>query len=554
MSGHQERWPHSGADSKRCIIIGAGPAGFTAAYELSQANMSPLVFEQDTVVGGIARTVEYAGYRFDIGGHRFFTKVQSIDDWWKKMLDDDLLVRSRQSRIYYNGKFFDYPLKPVNAIIGLGPLETFRVGLSYVVSQLFPHPVEENLEQWVSNQFGRRLYEIFFKNYTEKVWGMKCTEIGADWAAQRIKNLDLNKLVKDMFLGTKNNEITTLITSFLYPRLGPGMLWEKVANALTERDFPVRLGHTVTKFHLENQKLVQVTVTHGDGNERVSGDQFISSMPIKDLIAAFDPPAPPHVVDASRKLRYRDFLTVGLIVKRPEVFSDNWIYIHSPSVKVGRVQNFKNWSPEMVPDASKTSLGLEYFVQEGDDLWSADDKQLIQLAVDECSELGLINHEDFLDGVVIRMPKAYPVYDQSYKDNLSVIRDYLASIENLQLIGRNGQHRYNNQDHSMLTGLYAARNVCGADYDVWDVNVDGEYHEEGPDHARRGERLVPGIATPSPLVCFSRPLHATTQSLWPALSLWCQYSASSSWLCPRWHEVKKTPCYCCSATISSVLT
>ena len=499
MSGHQERWPHSGADSKRCIIIGAGPAGLTAAYELSQANMSPLVFEQDTVVGGIARTVEYAGYRFDIGGHRFFTKVQSIDDWWKKMLDDDLLVRSRQSRIYYNGKFFDYPLKPVNAIIGLGPLETFRVGLSYVVSQLFPHPVEENLEQWVSNRFGRRLYEIFFKNYTEKVWGMKCTEIGADWAAQRIKNLDLNKLVKDMFLGTKNNEITTLITSFLYPRLGPGMLWEKVANALTERDFPVRLGHTVTKFHLENQKLVQVTVTHGDGNERVSGDQFISSMPIKDLIAAFDPPAPPHVVDASRKLRYRDFLTVGLIVKRPEVFSDNWIYIHSPSVKVGRIQNFKNWSPEMVPDASKTSLGLEYFVQEGDDLWSADDKQLIQLAVDECSELGLINREDFLDGVVIRMPKAYPVYDQSYKDNLSVIRDYLASIENLQLIGRNGQHRYNNQDHSMLTGVYAARNVCGADYDVWDVNVDGEYHEEGPDHARRGERLVPGLATPSPL-------------------------------------------------------
>ena len=242
MSGHQERWPHSGADSKRCIIIGAGPAGLTAAYELSQANMSPLVFEQDTVVGGIARTVEYAGYRFDIGGHRFFTKVQSIDDWWKKMLDDDLLVRSRQSRIYYNGKFFDYPLKPVNAIIGLGPLETFRVGLSYLVSQLFPHPVEENLEQWVSNRFGRRLYEIFFKNYTEKVWGMKCTEIGADWAAQRIKNLDLNKLVKDMFLGTKNNEITTLITSFLYPRLGPGMLWEKVAQRPNRTRFSCSIG------------------------------------------------------------------------------------------------------------------------------------------------------------------------------------------------------------------------------------------------------------------------------------------------------------------------
>ena len=293
MTGHQQRWPHSGGASKRCIIIGAGPAGLTAAYELSQANMAPLVFEQDTIVGGIARTVEYAGYRFDIGGHRFFTKVRSIDDWWKRMLGDDLLVRSRQSRIYYNGKFFDYPLKPLNAILGLGPFETTRVGLSYLAAQLFPHPIEDNLEQWVSNRFGRRLYEIFFKNYTEKVWGMKCTEIGADWAAQRIKNLDLNKLVRDMFVGTKKDEITTLITSFLYPRLGPGMLWEKVAQDLAERDFAVRLAHRVTKLHLENNKLAQITVTNSDGKQMtIEGDQFISSMPIKDLIASFDPPAP----------------------------------------------------------------------------------------------------------------------------------------------------------------------------------------------------------------------------------------------------------------------
>ena len=500
MSRHQESSLQSRIDSKSCIIIGAGPAGLTAAYELSNANVAPLVFEQDTIVGGIARTVQYAGYRFDIGGHRFFTKVQSINDWWQRMLDDDLLVRSRQSRIYYNGKFFDYPLKPLNAIIGLGPFETFRVALSYLNAQFFPYPVEDNLEQWVSNRFGSRLYEIFFKNYTEKVWGMKCTEIGADWAAQRIKNLNLNKLVKDMFLGTKDNEITTLITSFLYPRLGPGMLWEKVAQLLGECDFPVRLGHRVTKIHWANKKLTQVTVMNGEGNEtRFDGDQFISSMPIKDLIAAFDPPAPPHVVEASRKLRYRDFLTVGLIVKKPDVFSDNWIYVHSPRVKVGRIQNFKNWSPEMVPDPSKTSLGLEYFVQEGDDLWSLDDTQLIQLAVNECSELGLINREEFVDGVVIRMPKAYPVYDQSYKDNLCVIRDFLVSIENLQLIGRNGQHRYNNQDHSMLTGVYAARNICGAEYDVWDVNVEGEYHEEESRQARSGQRLVPGLAAPSPL-------------------------------------------------------
>lgn len=496
MSASQDTWPNNGGRERRCIIIGAGPAGLTAAYELAQANVIPLVLEQDIVVGGIARTVEYSGYRFDIGGHRFFSKVKLIDEWWKKMLDDELLVRSRQSRIYYNGKFFDYPLKPLNAIIGLGPLEAFRVGLSYLSAQLFPHPVEENLEQWVSNRFGRRLYEIFFKNYTEKVWGMKCSEIGADWAAQRIKNLDLNKLVKDMFIGTKNNAITSLITSFLYPRLGPGMLWENVAQLLSDRGYPVRLGHRVTKFHLANGKLEQVTITNGDGRQEcISGDQFISSMPIKDLIAAFDPPPPSHVLEASRKLRYRDFLTVELIVKKPDVFSDNWIYIHSPNVKVGRVQNFKNWSPDMVPDPDKTSLGLEYFVQEGDELWNADDKDLIDLAIRESSELGLIDPEDFFDGIVIRMPKAYPVYDQDYKSNLAIIRDYLVSIENLQLIGRNGQHRYNNQDHSMLTGIYAARNVCGSDFDVWDVNLEGEYHEEAS-RERKAEPLVPQAAQP----------------------------------------------------------
>jgi protoporphyrinogen oxidase len=495
-----ESWPQGSAEVKRCVIIGAGPAGLTAAYELSQAKMAPLVFEQDTVVGGIARTVEHAGYRFDIGGHRFFTKVQSIDDWWRRVLGSDLLVRARQSRIYYDGKFYDYPLKPLNAIIGLGPVETFRIGLSYLSAQLFPYPVENNLEEWVSNRFGRRLYEIFFKNYTEKVWGMKCTEIGADWAAQRIKNLDLNKLVKDMFLGTKKNEITTLITSFLYPRLGPGMLWEKVAQSLEKSNAPVRLGYRVTKLHLEDNRIVQISVNNGAGNEaRIDGDQFISSMPIKDLIAAFDPPPPAPVIEAARKLRYRDFLTVGIIVNKPDVFNDNWIYIHSPKVKVGRIQNFKNWSPEMVADPSYTSLGLEYFVQEGDELWSADDKQLIQLAVNECSELGLIDREDFVDGVVIRMPKAYPVYDRTYKDNLSVIREYVASIENLQLIGRNGQHRYNNQDHSMLTGVFAAQNICGAAHDLWNVNVEDEYHEAGPRQGRRGEQLVPAIAVQNPL-------------------------------------------------------
>ena len=379
MSQHLDNSPHSHSNEKRCIIIGGGPAGLTAAYELSQTDMVPIVFEQDKIVGGIARTVEYAGYRFDIGGHRFFTKIQSIDNWWKTILGDDLLVCSRQSRIYYNGKFFDYPLKPLNALMGLGPVEAFRIGLSYIGAQIFPYSVEDSFERWVCNRFGSRLYEIFFKNYTEKVWGIKCSEIGADWAAQRIKNLDLTQVIKSMFIGTKENEITTLITKFLYPRLGPGMLWERVALILAGRKLPVQLGYRVTKLHLAHGRLVEVTVVDGDGNEaRIGGDQFISSMPIKDLVATLDPPAPARVVEASRKLRYRDFITVGIIVNEPSVFSDNWIYIHSPNVKVGRIQNFKNWSPDMVRDLSKTSLGLEYFVQEGDELWNTGDKDLIE--------------------------------------------------------------------------------------------------------------------------------------------------------------------------------
>ena len=493
-----ENWTESNSDDRVCVIIGAGPAGLTAAYELSQTGFVPLVLEQDQIVGGIARTVEHAGYRFDIGGHRFFTKIQSIDDWWKQILDDDMLVCSRLSRIHYNNKFFDYPLKPLNAIAGLGPVEAVRIAASYVVAQIFPHPVEATFEQWVCNRFGRRLYEIFFKNYTEKVWGMKCSEIGADWAAQRIKNLDFSSLVKSMFLGSKDGEITTLIGKFAYPRLGPGMMWERVAQVLERRGFPVRFGCRVTKLHLNEGRLTAVTVKEADGSEnRICGEHFISSMPIRELISCLDR-VPKRILEASQNLRYRDFLTVGLIVNKPNVFSDNWIYIHSPNVKVGRIQNFKNWSPEMVPDPSKSSLGLEYFVQKDDELWSAEDKVLIELAKKECAQLGLIDEADVVDGVVIRMEKAYPVYDQSYKENLSVIRAFLDTIPNLQLIGRNGQHRYNNQDHSMLTAIYAARNLCGADHDLWNVNVDGEYHEEVKP-GRRGDRLVPQTMQLDPL-------------------------------------------------------
>ena len=362
----------------------------TAAYELSEMGADPIVLEQDSVVGGIARTVEHRGYRFDIGGHRFFSKVPLINEWWKNILGDDFQPRSRLSRIYYNGAFFDYPLRPMNALRGLGPAETARIVASYVRARAFPTLTETSFEEWVCNRFGRRLFEIFFKTYTEKVWGMSCSDIGADWASQRIKNLDLAAAVKDMFRGN-NEEITTLIRQFHYPHLGPGMMWERVTEILKRRGVPVHLGHRVAELHLSEGRVAAITAVDAEGGEiDVPGDHFISTMPIRELIAAMNPAPPRSVLEASQQLRYRDFLTVGLIVNKENVFNDNWVYIHSPEVKVGRIQNFKNWSPAMVPDPSHTSLGLEYFVQAGDELWNADDQSLIDLATRECVQLGFI--------------------------------------------------------------------------------------------------------------------------------------------------------------------
>jgi len=482
---------------ERCVVIGAGPAGLTAAYELLLRGGNPIVLERDNVVGGLARTVKYRDYRFDIGGHRFFSKVGLINTWWQEILGDDFLLRSRLSRIHYNGAFFDYPLRPINAFRGLGPAETLRVVMSYVRARIFPTSQETSFEQWVCNRFGRRLFEIFFKAYTEKVWGMKCSDIGADWASQRLRNLDLWAALKDMVVN-RNNEITTLIRQFRYPRLGPGMMWERVTEKMEQRGVPIFLGQKVTKVHVVGGRVTAVTTTNAEGSQTdVVGENFISSMPIRDLIAAIDPTPPQSVLEASQRLHYRDFLTVGLIVGKQDVFSDNWVYIHSPDVKVGRIQNFKNWSADMVPDPSKTSLGLEYFVQQGDDLWNADDRSLIEFATRECVELGFIHKGDVLDAIVIRMPKAYPVYDSEFKQNLGHIRDYLRDIANLQLVGRNGQHRYNNQDHSMMTGMYAAANVFGSNLDVWNVNVEGDYHEEVTESGQRMvEQLAPARITP----------------------------------------------------------
>jgi len=468
----------------RVLITGAGPAGLTAAYELSKLGLQPTVLEADDQVGGLSRTVNYRGYRFDIGGHRFFSKVPLINELWEEILREDFLVRPRLSRIYYRERFFDYPLKAANALAGLGPIEALLIGLSYTKARLFPHAEETNFEQWVSNRFGDRLYQIFFKTYTEKVWGIPCTEISADWAAQRIKNLSLREALRSALLGSKRGEdgeiITTLIDQFNYPRFGPGMMWERCKDLLAARGHETVEGVRVERVRHRRGRVecVYGRTTAGELAE-FGAEHFISTMPLRELIHALDPPPPDEVIAAANRLRYRDYLTVVLIVKREDVFPDNWIYIHSPEVKMGRIQNYKNWSPEMTPDPSRTSLGLEYFLWEKDEEWDWPQERLIKLGVQECVQIGIVEPSEVEDGTVVRMKKAYPVYDQHYHESLAIIRNYLESLSNLQTVGRNGLHRYNNQDHSMLTAVYAARNIVGEQNDVWSVNTEMEYHEEG---------------------------------------------------------------------------
>jgi len=475
----------------RAVIIGAGPAGLTAAWELGRLGRPAIVLEKSTAVGGLSRTVCRNGYHFDIGGHRFFTKVPEVRALWREWLGEDLLERPRMSRIYYRGRFFDYPLRPFDALTKLGPVEAVRIVLSYLRARLVPQREQRNLEQWVVHRFGRRLYEIFFRSYTEKVWGLPCTEIDAEWAAQRIKNLDLLSALRSALMGGRSGGqvITTLIERFSYPRLGPGMMWEVCRDKVQELGIETLPGAEVRRICHQGDRVRSVIVARAGGEEELRGADFISSMPIRDLVAALDPPPPEKVLEAAARLRYRDFLTVVLIVDRESVFPDNWIYVHAPEVQVGRVQNFKNWSPEMVPDQALTSLGLEYFVQEGDELWCSSDTELRDLGAREMEELGLIRADEVIGHEVVRAQKAYPVYDSAYAEALEIIRAHLGGLRNLQLIGRNGQHRYNNQDHSMVTGLLAARNLTGAGHDLWSVNVEQIYHEEGIGPA--GERLAP---------------------------------------------------------------
>jgi protoporphyrinogen oxidase len=495
------------------VIIGAGPAGLTAAYLLTREGADVTVLETDAqYVGGISRTVVYKGYRFDIGGHRFFSKSKEVEDLWTELLPDDMLERPRSSRIFYRGKFFAYPLKAFEALFKLGVLESTLCVLSYLKAKAFPIQDAKSFEDWVSNQFGKRLFRIFFKTYTEKVWGMSCKDISADWAAQRIKGLSLgsaiwNALIPRRKTKDRSQVIKTLIDSFRYPRLGPGMMWEAAAEKIRTQGGKIQLGCRATSFSWDTlTQTWEVQYKDAQGSiQKIKADHVISSAPIRELIGAITPPLQSRLHAA--QLMYRDFITVALILKDQDLFQDNWVYIHDPSVKVGRIQNFKSWSPELIPADQRSQMncyGLEYFCFEGDGLWTSSDLELIELGKTELEKLGIARRDEILDGCVVRQPKAYPVYDDQYTTHVEAVRQELEQrYPNLHLVGRNGMHKYNNQDHAMMTALLTAQNILAGKsiYNVWEVNQDAEYHEAGKAGAESGAsglRLVPGRLSPNP--------------------------------------------------------
>lgn len=501
---------------KRVVVVGAGPGGLTAAYLLTkQSDVSVTVLEADPHhVGGISKTASHKGYRFDIGGHRFFSKSREVESFWTEILGQDMLDRPRKSRIYYRRHFYSYPLKPFEALVKLGPIESTACVLSYFRARLFPKKNPKSFEDWVTNQFGRRLFRIFFKTYTEKVWGMSCQDISADWAAQRIKGLSLVSAVLSAFKPKPRNKdaaIKTLIDSFRYPRLGPGMMWEKCAQIVQSQGGRLLMGARMTRLQWIPEQRTWLVEHGGPEGGTLEADHVLLTCPMGDLTRVLDGPIPEKAKDELRQsctsLRYRDFVTVALIVKKRDEFDDNWIYIHDPGVRVGRIQNFRSWSPEMVPDPEHSCYGLEYFCQEGDTFWTRPDGELIALAARELIQLGLAHEGDVLDGCVVRQEKAYPVYDHAYKEHVDAIRTHVSEhFEGLHFIGRNGMHKYNNQDHSMMTAMLTAQNILSGQslYDVWKVNEDAEYHESGSagdqstsatttsgGHGASGLRLVP---------------------------------------------------------------
>lgn len=480
------------------VVIGAGPAGLTAAYQLTKAGVPCTVLEADGMVGGLSRSPERDGWRFDIGGHRFFTKVDKVADLWREILPgDDFLTRPRLSRIFYDGKYYDYPIRPLNALRNLGFAEALRAMASFLWVRIRPPVDQSTLEGYIASNYGWRLYRHFFETYNEKVWGVSARELSADWGAQRIKGMSLWAAVwepvRDRILRHRTGsprQTTSLIQQFHYPKYGPGMMWERCATLVEAGGSSVVMSSPVTTIRWGDCGVTEVTVNGPEGEVTYPSDHVISSMPISHLIQDMDPLPPMEVLDAAAGLRHRDFLTVALVVPVDEAFPDNWIYVHSPDVKVGRIQNFGAWSPYLVR-GGHTCLGLEYFVFEDDDLWSCPDDELITMATKELSVLGLVGPDAVSDGYVVRMPRAYPVYDDAYARHVETLRTWLAeATPNVHPVGRNGMHKYNNQDHSMYTAMLTVENLLGADHDIWAVNVDDEYHEA---RHRRTDRPRGGV-------------------------------------------------------------
>jgi protoporphyrinogen oxidase len=464
--------------SPDCVVIGGGPAGLTAALEFMKHDLLPVVLEKYHIVGGIARTESFKGFSFDMGGHRFFTKSAYVNEMWQNLLNKDLLLRPRLSRILYQHEFFDYPPQLWNTLRGLGLRESIKVLASYMRWQLWPYRRVETFEHWVTNAFGKRLFEIFFETYTEKVWGISCTELRAEWAAQRIKDLSLWVVLKNVIRKT-GTKVATLIDRFHYPRRGPGMMWEAARQRICREGGEVRLNAEVIRVNRSGHRIDSVVVSEVGRQRSISARLFVSSMPLPELVRKLDPPPPPEVLTAARDLKYRDFLMVCLIVDDTDLFPDNWIYVHEPGVQVARIQNPTNWSEDMRPDTTKSSLALEYFCNKGDELWRTADAELIALASREIEDIGLATADKVIDGCVYRVANAYPVYDTTYTASLSVVRNFCDGLENLRTIGRNGLHRYNNMDHSMLTAMYATRMLLfGEHHDIWRINAEQEYHEE----------------------------------------------------------------------------
>jgi protoporphyrinogen oxidase len=457
------------------VVLGAGPAGLTAGYLLAKAAWPVVVLEAESQVGGLAKTVEIDGYRFDLGGHRFFTKATEVDELWHEVMREEFLKRPRMSRIYWNKKFLDYPLRGPDVIKKLGPVELTRAFLSFLWAQVKPKGKEETLEQWVSNRFGSRLFNLFFKSYTEKVWGVPTSEIRAEWAAQRIKGLSFLSAAKAAFFGNRGNEVKSLISEFHYPRFGPGQMWETMREEIERLGGEVLIQSPVTSIQIEDDRIVEVEA----GGKTFRPAHVISSLPLRSVAGLAHPGPGPIVEKAAYGLRYRDFLTVALVLDGEDLFPDNWIYIHEPAVQVGRIQNYRSWSPWMVPDPSKACVGLEYFCFKGDALWNMRDDELVELATRELEQLGLASRDKVERGYAVRVPKAYPMYDADYAERVDTIRSWVDGVSNLQQVGRNGLHRYNNSDHSMLTAMRAVDNIVhGRRHDLWAVNAESVYLEE----------------------------------------------------------------------------